>query len=445
MPLTTIAVVLVSGCGGGGPALSVDGASFTEEQLLGLTDAREERLVALTALGLAFARDEAVAVGAPLIERWREDLLLDRFAADLVLQEARIDDEVLRAQYLTNPRYELVVRHVVALAEEEAPDSVHQSARATAEEALERLEAGEPMAEVAAELSEEPGAAERGGRLQPGRRGSWVSGFWQAANGLEEGEHTGVVRTEYGYHVIQLEERRTVPFEEVRSDVVLQAGTMLGGTDEAWARWQDSVSSTIRLDTAALGDAVQGGSLDLAPLALASDRRVGDAPNGTNPDPSNSGDAGGGDSPILATSDGGEGYRLDAFQRHLASLPKDRWSDVTRGLGNGPAADDVGSLDLLLAEVRNEAVRHRALHEASRRGLGLSGGPRDRTARQWTDQASAWAVSLGFQAGSSASVVAGRALEALSTTRQNASVAREEIESREPLLRAAYEVTEAGS
>lgn len=404
---------LVSGCGADGPALSVDGVDFSEEELLGLTDDREDRLVALTALGLAFSRDEIDAVGAPLLERRREDLLLDRFAADLVLERAGVEDDVLRAQYLTNPQYELVVRHVVSLAEEGDADSVHQAARATAEEALERVEAGEPLADVAADLSEEPGAAERGGRLQPGRRGSWVPGFWQAANSLEEGDHTDVVQTQYGYHVIQLEERRIVPFEEVRSDVVLRAGTMLGGTEEAWSSWRDSVSASIRLDTATILQSVEDGDLDLAPLALARDSSAEGADR------------------VLATWNGAGdagSYTLAAFRRHLASLPENRWRTVS----SSP-----------LAEVVEEAVRHRALAEAAERELSLSEGPLEQTAREWRDQANAWAVPLGFEASSPTSAVADQALSALSTTRQNASIAREELESREPLLRAAYIVREA--
>ncbi|MFP3949196.1 MAG: peptidylprolyl isomerase, partial [Longimicrobiales bacterium] len=306
-----------------------------------------------------------------------------------------------------------------------------------------------------------PGAADRGGRLQPGRRGSWVSGFWEAANGLEEGEHTGVVRTEYGYHVIQLEERRTVPFEEVRSDVVLQAGTMLGGTDEAWTRWSDSVSASIRPDTAAVRRAVESGFLDLGSLALASGgERVGPREEGSAGEATTAEAVSEDARLVIARAGAGEGYRLDAFQRHLASLPKDRWAVVTEGLATGSDADPDADLDAgpggdsgpeggsfgpLLAEARREAVRHRALAEASRRGLGVSEGPRERTAREWRDQVDAWAIALGFEAGSASSAVAARALEALSTSRQNASIARRELESREPLLRAAYEVREAGS
>ena len=53
-----------------------------------------------------------------------------------------------------------------------------------AEEARQRALAGEDFAALAGEYSEEPGAAERGGLLQPGREGTWVDPFWQAALAL---------------------------------------------------------------------------------------------------------------------------------------------------------------------------------------------------------------------------------------------------------------------
>ncbi len=236
----------LAGCGDSDDvALRVDGVTFAEDELAGFTTERREHLVEVTSLGLAFARDEAEELGDPLLERRREDLLLERLRADVALEAAGIEEDVLRARYETDPHHELVVRHVVALAEEEAPDSAQRRARQVAERALERVESGEDFAAVAADLSEEPGAAERGGQLEPGRRGSWVPEFWRAADALEEGERTEVVRTPYGDHVLRLEERRTVPYEEVRSDVVLEAGRMVGGMEESWEAWSDSVADEI--------------------------------------------------------------------------------------------------------------------------------------------------------------------------------------------------------
>lgn len=415
----TLLLVLLASCGDEEAALRVDGASFTEDDLLGLSGERRTRLAELTALGLAFARDEAERAGAPLLERRREDLLLERFRASLVLERRDVGDDVLRAQYETDPRYELVVRHVVALADAQDPDSVHEAARARAERALERIESGEPMAEVAAELSEEPGAAERGGRLQPGREGSWVPEFWRAANALEEGEHSGVVRSEYGYHVIQLEERRVVPFEEVRSEVVLSAGRMIGGMEEAWVSWSDSVAAGVRIDSAALGGWLEG-----APMAVDTAATTSDVPPGAG-EREASGDV------LARVGGGGSGaaYMAGDFLRHAVSLEEGAWRRLVEA---DPA--EAG------AELREEAVRRAASRAARDRGLAVPPGEEERLAREWRNQVASWAVSLGFQPGAAAGAVGERALEALSTTRQNATIARGEVEPRGPLLRAAYRI-----
>lgn len=405
-------LLFVPSCGGEDAALRVDGVAFTEDELLGLSADRAARLAELTALGLAFARDEPERLGAPLLQRRRENLLLERFRASLVLERSGVDEASLRAQYRTDPRDELVVRHVVALADPQDPDSVHRAARRRAERAQERIESGESMAEVAADLSEEPGAAERGGRLEPGRRGSWVAGFWQAANALEEGEHTGVVNTRYGYHVIRLEERRTVPFEEVRSEVVLESGRMLGGMEEAWTAWTDSVGPTVRIDTAAVQRWRERAGAVADSATLARDTLPGDTAS-------------------LARFSAGsaEPYTLGSFRRHAAGLEEEAWTEVAEG-----------PLERTLAEVRREAVRHRALRSARERGLGIPASEEERLAREWRDRVAVWAASLGFAGGAAPSEVKEQALEALAATRQNARIARRELEPRGPLLRAAYPV-----
>jgi parvulin-like peptidyl-prolyl isomerase len=76
-----------------------------------------------------------------------------------------------------------VVRHLVVLSERWRPAAHRDSARAVATEALERARAGEAFEALAAEYSDEPGAAERGGLLEPGREGSWVPEFWQRGIG----------------------------------------------------------------------------------------------------------------------------------------------------------------------------------------------------------------------------------------------------------------------
>jgi peptidyl-prolyl cis-trans isomerase SurA len=71
-----------------------------------------------------------------------------------------------------------------------------------------RIVAGEDFAALAKEYSEDPGSASRGGELGFMSRGDFVREFEEAAFNLKPGELSDIIQTEFGYHIIQLVERR---------------------------------------------------------------------------------------------------------------------------------------------------------------------------------------------------------------------------------------------
>ena len=89
------------------------------------------------------------------------------------------------------------------------------TARTKAEAALARVKAGEDFAALANELSEDPGNKDpKTGEMQGGlydwkARSGYVKEFSDAAWGLEEGKTSELVETQFGYHILKLEGKRS--------------------------------------------------------------------------------------------------------------------------------------------------------------------------------------------------------------------------------------------
>jgi peptidyl-prolyl cis-trans isomerase D len=96
------------------------------------------------------------------------------------------------------------------------------AARAKAEDVDKQLKGGANFADLAKKYSDDPGSAKDGGLLPPLTRGRTVSEFEQAAFSTPAGQTTGVIRTNYGFHIIHVEakqEARLKPLDEVKVEI----------------------------------------------------------------------------------------------------------------------------------------------------------------------------------------------------------------------------------
>jgi peptidyl-prolyl cis-trans isomerase D len=152
--------------------------------------------------------------------------------ADLGRLRAQIEptEAELRAQYQSASgqyRTEEGVRaqHILIPSDPTASAEADIAARAEAEGLLARARGGESFDELARAHSQDPGSAASGGDLGFFPRGRMVPEFEQAAFALEPGEISDVVKTQFGYHIIRLNEKQaagTQPFEQVRAQIEQQ-------------------------------------------------------------------------------------------------------------------------------------------------------------------------------------------------------------------------------
>jgi len=97
--------------------------------------------------------------------------------------------------------------------------------KAKAEDLLKQARNGADFAELAKKYSEDEGSAKNGGDLDYFGRGRMVPEFDQAVFAMQPGQISDLVKTQYGYHIIKLVDKKTAttrPLPEVRQQLVDQ-------------------------------------------------------------------------------------------------------------------------------------------------------------------------------------------------------------------------------
>jgi peptidyl-prolyl cis-trans isomerase D len=99
-------------------------------------------------------------------------------------------------------------RHILIKVAPGADAKTDAAAKAKAEALLKQIQAGANFADLAKKNSEDPGSKDSGGELGFAQRGRMVPEFDNAIFTQKIGD-TKIVKTQYGYHIVQVEERQT--------------------------------------------------------------------------------------------------------------------------------------------------------------------------------------------------------------------------------------------
>ena len=99
--------------------------------------------------------------------------------------------------------------HILVKADKDAPAADRAKAKAKADALLAELKANPAaFADLAKKNSDDPGSAERGGDLDFFARGAMVKPFEDTAFGLQKGQLSPVVETDFGFHIIKVTDVR---------------------------------------------------------------------------------------------------------------------------------------------------------------------------------------------------------------------------------------------
>ena len=188
----------------------IDQVEFSEGDLKAFYDANPDRYRTSEKVKLSYILLDAASLGS-LVE---------------------VNDEALE-QYFEDHRSEFIVpeersmRHILIAVSAGASEEEVQAAKAEAGDLLAQIRGGADFAALAQTHSDDPGSAGSGGDLGWVERGVMVAPFEEAAFALSAGQVSDLVRTDFGFHVIQVAEVR-------------------GGSDVGFSGLRDKVDAAYR-------------------------------------------------------------------------------------------------------------------------------------------------------------------------------------------------------
>ncbi|MBN1320549.1 MAG: peptidylprolyl isomerase [Thermoleophilia bacterium] len=189
----------------------------------------------------------------------REGLLLDEMKA-AVNDDVTVGEEDVQAYYETH-KAEFVeqefraVRHILispfktdedGVVSATATQAQWDAAKIEAEKVRSQIQNGADFVSMVEKHSDDNATNEGGGKLGAITRGMLVPVFEEAVFGLQSGDLSEPVKTQYGYHLIEVTD--ITPEQQLSYDQVMESirsGLLEQKQEEAWGRWLDKAKAEL--------------------------------------------------------------------------------------------------------------------------------------------------------------------------------------------------------
>ncbi|MBS1232769.1 MAG: PpiC-type peptidyl-prolyl cis-trans isomerase [Nitrospirae bacterium] len=152
------------------------------------------------------------------LQFFSDNFLANEYLKREVAQKVTVSDDEVKTYYDSHKdefkTQEMVkARHILVRVENAASEDEKKKAKDKAEMYLKKIKDGEDFAKMAAEVSDDPGSKAKGGDLGFFPKGRMVKSFEDAAFALKPGETSGIVETQFGFHIIKVEDKKEPTIE----------------------------------------------------------------------------------------------------------------------------------------------------------------------------------------------------------------------------------------
>lgn len=156
-----------------------------------------------------------------------DDFLATQYITKEIVNKINVSEDDMKLYYKIHDDEfkspEMVrARHILIKIDKSASDEDKKKAKEKAEGILKRAKSGEDFARLASDFSDDVGLKARGGDLGFFPKGRMVPEFESAAFSLKPGEVSGIVETQFGFHIIKVEEKKESalePYDKIKDKV----------------------------------------------------------------------------------------------------------------------------------------------------------------------------------------------------------------------------------